>query len=112
MLLGDDAALAPACGAVVPMGIGEAKLVREGRLAWDAAASAITEANRAIDAELARVSDDRTTSLLGNEAPAAAELTQFEAALHKGRRLNVDIADFVVRAVSLAGGGASGGADC
>ncbi len=66
--------------------------------------SAIEEADRIIDAELARVSQDHTKAVLGDDDPSAAELRQLKEAVDAGNRINVELADFMVRAVTLAGG--------
>jgi hypothetical protein len=66
--------------------------------------SAIDEADRAIDSELARVSQNRTKMILGDDAPEDVELRQLASALDAGTRIHVDLPDFITRAVTLAGG--------
>jgi len=66
--------------------------------------AAIEEADRAIDAELARVSQDRTRAILGDDAPADTELKRLATAIDTGKRINVELPDFLLRAVTLAGG--------
>lgn len=69
--------------------------------------AALEEADRVIDAELARASDDHTKTVLGEDAPSDAELSTLRSAVDAGARINVELPDFLVRAVSLAGGTAS-----
>jgi hypothetical protein len=64
----------------------------------------LEEADRVIDAELARASDDHTKTVLGEDAPSAAELSTLRSAVDAGTRINVELPDFLVRAISLAGG--------
>ncbi len=66
--------------------------------------AAIEEADRAIDAELARVTQDRCKTVLGDDAPEASELRILEKAINAGEQINVDLPDFITRAVTLAGG--------
>jgi superfamily II DNA or RNA helicase len=66
--------------------------------------AAIEEADRAIDAELARVSPEKIKAMLGDDAPADSELKLLATAIDAGERINVKLADFLVRAVALAGG--------
>ena len=57
-----------------------------------------------IDAELARVSDDSTRAVLGDDDPTNAELSKLRTAVDAGSRINVELSDFIVQAVSLASG--------
>ena len=66
--------------------------------------AAVTAAERSIDEELARVNDTHTRAVLGDDALNAGEVERLQLALAEGRRLNVSIGDFVVRAITLAGG--------
>jgi len=66
--------------------------------------AALAEADRVIDAELARVSDVRTKAVLGDDDPTDAELVKLRSAVDAGTQINVNLPDFIVRAISLAGG--------
>lgn len=66
--------------------------------------TALDEAERVIDAELARVTDDQRKAVLGDDDPTDAELSTLRSAVDAGARINVDLPDFMVRAISLAGG--------
>jgi superfamily II DNA or RNA helicase len=66
--------------------------------------AAIEDADRAIDAELARVSRDKTKAVLGDDALENVELKQLQNAINAGDRINVELPDFITRAVTLAGG--------
>jgi superfamily II DNA or RNA helicase len=66
--------------------------------------TAIEEADRAIDAELARLSQDRTKIVLGDDSPEDAELKKLALAIDAGTHINVELPDFIARAVTLAGG--------
>ena len=49
-----------------------------------------------IDAELARVSDDSTRAVLGDDDPTDAELSKLRTAVDAGSRINVELSDFIV----------------
>ncbi|MGO8903109.1 MAG: helicase-related protein [Isosphaeraceae bacterium] len=66
--------------------------------------AAIAAAERSIDEELSRVDDTHTKAVLGDDALTSGEVEHLQTALAAGRRLNVSIGDFVVRAIGLAGG--------
>lgn len=66
--------------------------------------AALEEADRVIDAELNRVTLEQTQARLGDDDPQAAELQQLATAIDAGSRFNVSLIDFLIRAISLAGG--------
>lgn len=66
--------------------------------------AALEDADKAIDAELARVSQGRTKVVLGDDAPEDAELRRLTNAIDAGERINVELPDFITRAIALAGG--------
>jgi superfamily II DNA or RNA helicase len=65
--------------------------------------AAIEEAERQIAAELAQLNQQRNRDLLG-DAPPADDEAAVRQAVDAGRKLHVDVADFAMRAISLAGG--------
>ncbi|MFI5460509.1 MAG: helicase-related protein [Isosphaerales bacterium] len=65
---------------------------------------AIAAAEQSIDEELARVNDSHAKAVLGDDPLTSGEVERLKLALAAGRSLNVAIDDFVVRAISLAGG--------
>lgn len=66
--------------------------------------ASLEEAEKIIDAELARVSKARTNIVLGDDAPEDAELNRLTYAIDAGERINVELPDFITRAIALAGG--------
>ena len=66
--------------------------------------AAIATAERELDEELIRVSRDHSRAVLGDDPITAGETDRLNAALDAGRGLQVRVADFVVRAINLAGG--------
>lgn len=66
--------------------------------------AALEEADQVIDAELARVSQEHTKQILGDDDPSTAEMTQLATAIDTGGKINVALPDFLVRAIALAGG--------
>ena len=66
--------------------------------------AAIEEADRAIDAELNRVSREQTQARLGDDDLAPSEIQRLSTAIDRGSQFNVTLIDFVVRAITLAGG--------
>ena len=71
--------------------------------------AAIVDAERELDEELSRVNRDHARAVLGDDPITAGETERLNAALDAGRGLQVRVADFVVRAVNLAGGRARRG---
>jgi superfamily II DNA or RNA helicase len=65
--------------------------------------AAIEEAERQITAELARIDEGRTRDLLG-DAPPSEDDTAVRQAIAAGEKINVNVADFLIRAINLAGG--------
>jgi superfamily II DNA or RNA helicase len=66
--------------------------------------AAIEEADRQIDEELASVDAGRVRQLMGDGDITESEGQQLEDAIEVGRKLDVDVVAFVVRAITLAGG--------
>ena len=66
--------------------------------------AAIEEADRAIDAELNRVTREQTQARLGDDDPTPSELQRLSKAIDIGNQFNVTLIDFLIRAISLAGG--------
>ena len=58
--------------------------------------AAIEDAERIIDAELSRVSPDRTKIVLGDDTPSSTEFERLGSAIDVGNRINVNLADFLV----------------
>jgi len=65
--------------------------------------AAIEEAERQITAELDRINQGRVKDLLGDRPPADDE-TAVRQAIEEGKKIRVAVPDFLVRAISLAGG--------
>jgi hypothetical protein len=66
--------------------------------------AAIAAAERELDEELARVHNEHARAALGDDPITAGETDRLQAALDAGRKLQVRVPEFVVRAVNLAGG--------
>src|SRR5262249_912331 len=69
--------------------------------------AAIAAAERELDEELARVSRDHAKAVIGDDPLTAGETDRLKAAIEAGRQLQVNVPDFVLRAVNLAGGRSS-----
>lgn len=65
--------------------------------------AAIEEAERQITAELAGINQGHVKDLLGDQSPADDE-TAVRQAIEEGRKIQVTVPDFLIRAISLAGG--------